>query len=362
VRPEKKRSLVETTDDERLRQTFPRGVVETEERIHRGTKGGEDGIHVESIVPRPAPRICAEAARTRSWQCCRAEGKGFILAPMPNLALTRKDDLSSFRKIALGTWTTTGDPSVYGTMELRMDDSRRYLADFRRVTGRRLTISHMMAKAAAMALKACPDANAILRFNRIYLRERIGVFFQVVMTDEGEGKTDLSGATLYDVEKKTLVEICDEFEEKVATVRKRKDPALEKTRGLFKWLPYFLLAPMLRLISFFSFALNLDLRWAGIPSDPFGSLMITNVGSLGLDVAYVPLIPYARVPILLAVGAIKEKALVDDGRVVPGFTMTINATFDHRLIDGFHAAEMSKVLRAWLEHPYEHFDPLEKPA
>jgi pyruvate dehydrogenase E2 component (dihydrolipoamide acetyltransferase) len=278
---------------------------------------------------------------------------------MPNLALERKKELSSFRKIALGTWETTYDPAVYGTMELRTNELRRYLEEFRRVKGRRLTVSHVMAKAAAMALKDCPDANAILRFNRIYLRKRIGVFFQVVMTDEGEGKADLSGATLYDVEKMSLVEICDEFERKVAKVRAREDPALEKTRGTFKWMPYFLLMPLLKLISFLSFTLNLDLRWAGIPSDPFGSCMITNVGSLGLDVAYVPLVPYARVPILIAVGAMKETAVVEDGRVVPGWTMTINATFDHRLIDGFHAAQMSKVLRDWLEHPFEHFDALD---
>ena len=30
-----------------------------------------------------------------------------------------------------------------------------------------------------------------------YLRKRIGVFFQVLMNDEGEDKVDLSGATLY---------------------------------------------------------------------------------------------------------------------------------------------------------------------
>ena len=240
-----------------------------------------------------------------------------------------------------------------------MDEAMRYLGDFRRVTGRRLTVSHMMAKVAAIVLRECPDANAILRFNHIYLRERIGVFFQVVMTDEGEGKTDLSGATLYDVQDKSLVEICDEFEKKVASVRKREDPALEKTRGTFKAIPHFLLNAMLRIISFFSYTLNLDLRWAGIPSDPFGSIMITNVGSLGLDVAYVPLVPYSRVPILLAVGAVKDKPVVEDGAVVPGKLMSVNATFDHRLIDGFHAAQMSKILRAWLEHPYEHFDALD---
>jgi pyruvate dehydrogenase E2 component (dihydrolipoamide acetyltransferase) len=87
--------------------------------------------------------------------------------------------------------------------------------------------------------------------------------------------------------------------------------------------------------------------------------MITNVGSLGLDFAYVPLVPYSRVPILLAVGAVKERAVVEGGQVVAAKAMNVNATFDHRLIDGFHAAQMSKILREWMEHPYEHFDELE---
>ena len=278
---------------------------------------------------------------------------------MPNLDLARKDDLSSFRKIAIGTWQTAYDPSVYGTMDLRMDEAMRYIKAFREKTGRRLTVSHLMAKAAAAVMEACPDANAIMRWNRIYLRKRIGIFFQVVMTDEGDGKADLSGATLYDVEKMSLVEICDEFERKVDLVRKRKDPALEKTRGTFLAIPFFALNRLLKLISFFSFTLNLDLRWAGIPSDPFGSMMITNVGTLGLDVAYVPLVPYARVPILLAVGAVKEKPIVDAGAIVIAKMMAVSATFDHRVIDGFHASVMSKVLKAWLEKPFEHYDKLD---
>lgn len=279
---------------------------------------------------------------------------------MPNLSLRKKTDLSSFRKIAIGTWQDAFDPSVYGTLELRMDDAMRYLEEFRAKTGRRLTISHLMAKAAGMALKECPDANAVLRYNRIYLRTRIGVFFQVVMTDEGEGKIDLSGATLYDVENKSLLEICDEFQAKVDAVRKRKDPALEKTRNAFKNIPFLWLNGVLKLIAFFASTLNLDLRWLGIPSDPFGSLMITNIGTLGLDVAYVPLVPYSRVPILFAVGAVKEKPVVEGGQIVVGKVMTVNATFDHRIIDGMHAAIMSKVIRRHLEKPYESFGPIEE--
>ena len=279
---------------------------------------------------------------------------------MPNLDLVPKTDVSSFRKIAIGTWHEGGDPSVYGTMDINMDEAMRYMADFRARTGRKLTISHMMAKVAAMALKEVPDANAVLRWNRIYLRKRIGIFFQVVMTDEGEGKTDLSGATIYDVEQKSLVEIYDDFCAKVEKVRKRQDPALEKTRQTFLSVPYFLLNRLLKIISFFSYTLNLDLRWAGIPSDPFGSMMITNVGSLGLDTAYVPLVPYSHVPILLALGNVRDSPVVRDGKLAVGKTMKVNATFDHRFIDGFHASVLSKVLRDWFEHPYERFDNLDQ--
>ncbi|HEX2571729.1 MAG TPA: 2-oxo acid dehydrogenase subunit E2 [Polyangia bacterium] len=281
---------------------------------------------------------------------------------MPHLELERKEDLSSFRKIALGTWRTAYDPSVYGVMELRMEEALRYLDAFRAHTGKRLTISHMLAKCAAAALKECPDANAILRWNHIYLRKRIGVFFQVAMTDQGAGKADLSGATLYDVEQKPLTQIHDEFQAKVDAVRTRRDPALEKTRGLFRFLPSFLVYWVLNAVSFLSYTLNLDLRAFGIPSDPFGSLMITNIGTLGLETAFVPLVPYSRVPILLAVGAVREQPVVEQGRLTVGQVMKISATFDHRFIDGVHAAAMARVLRQWMEHPFEHFDPVPLPA
>lgn len=277
---------------------------------------------------------------------------------MAHLDLERKKNVSSFRKIAIGTWRTAYDPSVYGTMEIRMDAALRYMADFRERTGKRITVTHLIAKVIGEILKETPDANAILRFNSIYLRKKIGVFFQVVMTDEGTGKVDLSGLTLYDVDSKSLNEIVSEFEDKVDKVRKRKDPALEKTRKSMLGLPQFLIAGVLRFISFLTYTLNLDMSWAGLPRDPFGSIMVTNIGSLGLDTAYVPLVPYSRVPILLALGAVKEVPVVDNGQIVVGKVMKINATFDHRFIDGYHASVMSRLMRKWLENPYEHFDKL----
>lgn len=276
--------------------------------------------------------------------------------PLFNLRLTRKDRISNFRKIALGTWKTTYDPSVYGTLEFRMEKALSYIEAFRQKTGQRLTVTHLVVKAAAMTLKELPDINAILRWNHIYLRKDIGVFFQVAMTDSSQDQLDLSGVTLYNVEQKSLAEITAESQEKIEKVRSRTDPVLEKTRGAFQRVPSLLMPAVLKLISFLTYTLNFNLSRFGIPQDPFGSIMITNVGAMGLDIGYAPLVPYSRVPLLLALGAVKDHPVVENGQLAVGKVMKINATFDHRFIDGAHAVIISKVLRNYLEDPFNHFD------
>jgi pyruvate dehydrogenase E2 component (dihydrolipoamide acetyltransferase) len=118
--------------------------------------------------------------------------------------------------------------------------------------------------------------------------------------------------------------------------------------NLFTWL-----------IGFLMYTLNLDLSGLGMPKDAFGSVIITNVGSLGLDMAYVPLVPYTRVPIFVAPGAVKEAPVVEDGKIVVGKVMNINASFDHRFIDGFHAGVLATTLREMLENPFEKFGSLD---
>jgi pyruvate/2-oxoglutarate dehydrogenase complex dihydrolipoamide acyltransferase (E2) component len=277
---------------------------------------------------------------------------------MGNVSLVHKKDLSSFRKIAIGTWRTAYDPSVYGTLEIRMDEAMRYIEAFRAKTGKRLTVTHLVAKGVATALARCPDANAILRFNRIYLRKQVDLFLQVVLTDEGSDKVDLSGAKLERVDEKSVAEIIDDLDGKIEVIRARKDPALEKTRRSMLRIPGIFMNGFLRMLAFLMYTLNLDLRWAGLPRDPFGSVMITNIGSIGLDIAYVPIVPYSRVPILVAVGAVKDAPVVENGALVPAKVMKVNATFDHRFIDGFHASVLSRTLREMLERPFESFDPL----
>ena len=276
---------------------------------------------------------------------------------MPNVQLQPPKPLPPFRKIAIGTWATTYDPQVYGTLSVRMEPALAYIERFREVTGRRLTVTHMMTKAVALALEKMPDANALLRFARVYRRDDVSIFLQVAMEDPETGKPDLSGTTLHKVDEMGLIEIIEAVETNVAAVRARKDMALEKSRSTFAEMPGWMVYRVLNFLSFLLYTLNLDLTALGLPKDGFGSVMITNIGSLGLDQAYVPLVPWSRVPMIVCVGKVADEAVVEDGKLVAGKMMRLSATFDHRFIDGAHAAVLSKSIKETFADPEAAFGP-----
>jgi hypothetical protein len=281
---------------------------------------------------------------------------------MPNLSLRRKRNLSPWRRLALGTWGSTSDASVYGGITVRVEEALRYLEAFRAATGIRLTMTHLVAKAAAAALETVPDANAILRWGQLYLRDEIAIAFQVAMRDERTGQVDLSAAVVRRPEQKSLAEIARELDAKFQKARRDEDSELARSRSVFRRIPAPLMGAALKAVSFASYTLNLDLRRLGVPRDAFGSMMITNIGALGLPEAYPPLVPYSRVPLLVTVGSVEDSPVVEDGQVVAGKIMRITASFDHRVLDGAHVATMVRTLKAWLEAPFEHLDPVEKPA
>ena len=279
---------------------------------------------------------------------------------MPNIELTPLREYSSFRRLALGSWQTTYDPSIYGSIELRMEKALAYIDAFRKRTGKRLTVTHLVAKAIAASLAKCPEANAVVRWNRIYLRKTVDISVLVVQLDEGgSGKVDLAACTIREADKKTLYQFATEVDAQIKHVRDRKDAAMEQGKRTTAMVPLILMNVFLKLVACLMYTLNLDLRWAGVPKDPFGGATITNIGSLGLDTGFVPLVPYTRVPIFIAPGKIDDVAVVEDGKVVPGKMMKLCATLDHRFIDGYHASVLSKTVHAYIENPFENLDRIE---
>lgn len=80
-----------------------------------------------------------------------------------------------------------------------------------------------------------------------------------------------------------------------------------------------------------------------------GTISVTNLGMYGVE-EFAAIInpPHAAI---LAVGAVRDEPVVEDGDVVPGKLMTVTLSVDHRPVDGVVAARWLAVLTELLEHP-----------
>ena len=80
-----------------------------------------------------------------------------------------------------------------------------------------------------------------------------------------------------------------------------------------------------------------------------GTFTISNLGMYGVE-HFIAVLNPPQVAIL-AVGAIEEKAVVEDGEVAVKPLMSLTLTCDHRAVDGAVAAEFLATVRAMLEEP-----------
>ena len=270
---------------------------------------------------------------------------------MPNVDLVGPVEISSFRQMATVAWDFPRDPSIYGFLDFAADPLEKRIAALR-ADGVRVTVTHMVARALALVLERHPSLNVMLRRRRLYQRKRVDVFLQVAMPDPGGlGKTDLSGVKILECDKKKVAEIAREVDAKIELVRKREDPELQASKNKIAMIPRMFLKGILRFVAWCQREPNFRMKWAGMPKDPFGSIMVSSLGMMGVETAFAPLFPLGGPPMIILVGAIKALPVcLDDGTIVARRTLRLCGTFDHRVVDGFHLAQLSKELKSLIEN------------
>jgi len=79
------------------------------------------------------------------------------------------------------------------------------------------------------------------------------------------------------------------------------------------------------------------------------TITITSLGTLG-GVVTTPVINYPEVAII-GPNAILERAVVRNGQIVVRKMMNLSSSFDHRVVDGYDAAQFIQRVKKLLEHP-----------
>ncbi|MCO5164961.1 MAG: 2-oxo acid dehydrogenase subunit E2 [Planctomycetes bacterium] len=260
-----------------------------------------------------------------------------------------RTELRGFRRIAMAFWDAPRDGTIYGHLQLEVSKAQRFVEDVKAKYGIAPSMGQLVGRAVACAGTKVPDMNSKIIWGRPYTKDTVDVYFQV---DVEDGK-DLSGVTVPDTGRKSIVEVAQTLRDRAQRLRGGKDQQYEKTqKGCLGGMPVWLLRGLLGALTFLEYNLGITPTFLGARPEPFGTLMVTNVSRFGIDVAYAPLIAVSRVPFICLVGQVKPAPWVVGDQVVVRPVITLSATFDHRVIDGNKIGKFIKVVTSYMENPY----------
>lgn len=249
------------------------------------------------------------------------------------------------RQIAVATWRPSRDGRIYARMEVDVSAALAYLERVRAESGERVTLTHVVGAALGRALRDVPEIRARVVFGRLVPLESCDVGFAV---DIGNG-SDLAPVKVADVDRLSPLEVARAVDAGAARLRRGTDVAYRRTSRLVHLVPAWTMRPVMAASSLVSGGLGRGL--VGQPGFPLGTAFVSNVGTLGLDEAFLAPLPFARTPVYLAVGAVQDRPVVVDGQVVARPVLVLVATADHRVVDGAHAGRMATVVRELVTHP-----------
>lgn len=263
----------------------------------------------------------------------------------------KAEKLAGWRRIADAIWDPPNDPQIYGMLEV---DASRVLdfVDAGRAHGVHVTPTHLVGRAIARALAAVPDLNVRLVSGRAIPRRSVDVFF---ITAVAKGK-DLTGVKIEEAELKSAYDIAVELDARSNRMKAGNDPDLARAKRFSEQLPRPLLRVALRATAWLVGERNRSIPALGLAAAPFGSVMVSSVGMLGIPIGFSPLVWMYHVPLLILAGEIKDKPVVEDGHIVIRPILPITATVDHRYVDGAHLAAALRAFQQYLADPFA-FEP-----
>lgn len=240
---------------------------------------------------------------------------------------------------------------MYGAMEVDATPMLKYIEQAR-ARGQRITATHLVGRAVALAIAEVPELNVRLIGLNTKPKDSVDVFFLTAV----RGGKDLSGVCVRSADQRTALDIASELDARASQVRRGRDRDFSRSKRLLNGASKPLARLVLRAATAMTQRYNVSFPALGIRANAFGSAMVSSVGMFGIPMGFAPLAWTYSVPMLVLVGEITDKPVVVDQRITVRPMLWLTATFDHRYADGAHVGKVVEVVRRYLAHP-EHYEP-----
>ena len=195
-------------------------------------------------------------------------------------------------------------PHYYLNVEFDMENAIAFRKQFNSIPDTKISFNDIVVKASALALKQHPQVNSQWFENRIQLNHHVHVGVAVAVED------GLVVPVVEFTNEKTLPQIGAEVKDYAVRARQKKLTPQEMDGSTFT---------------------------------------ISNLGMFGIE-SFTSIINQPNSAIL-SVGAIVEKPVVKEGKLVVGNTMKLTLACDHRTVDGATGAQFLQTLKGFIENP-----------
>ena len=195
-------------------------------------------------------------------------------------------------------------PHFYLTADADMEAAMAFREQVKEVHGAKLSVNDLIIKAAALALRRVPEANASFSDEGIIRYGRVDIGMAVAIED------GLVTPVIRSADVKTLGQIAAEAQDLAKRARDRKLKVEDMTGGTFS---------------------------------------VSNLGMMGIKEFSAIINPPESC--ILAVGTVRKEPVVKNDQVVVGQRMSLTLSCDHRVVDGALGAKLLQAIVQILERP-----------
>ncbi len=252
-----------------------------------------------------------------------------------------------WRVTSAAIYTTPTDSRVYGTLDIDVTDAKRFL-DERRSQGEKITMTHLAIAVLARAVAFdVPEMNCFIRRGAVVGRQRLDVMVPVSVG----GDSGVTAAIIRDAHARTVSSIAAEVRDKAASGRAGVETKAAQNKYLLNRIPWPLRRPVFRLLKWITVDMGVEIKALGLSAHSFGSFVISDIGSFGLNTGMTALMPAAKVPCVIVLGRVEEKPVVRRGEIVIRTILPLTGTFDHRIVDGMQIGKLARGIKRNFRKP-----------
>ena len=239
------------------------------------------------------------------------------------------------------------DNEAFMTLHIRLEKTEEYIKKWNQEhPGDGLSIFQIVIAATLKTIWQRPQMNRFIANKNLYQRNDVTAAFTVKKTFSDDGDETL--ARIVAKEGDTLESLNKQVKDQIQLCKTGTDASTDAIEIIKKIPGKHLIGVIARFLDRHGW-----MPQSVIATDPYQcSVVLSNLGSIGMNIGYHHLMNWGTTSIFIVIGKKRYKPHFDaDGNVNMHKELSISATIDERISDGFYYARTLKLLKKLVENP-----------